>query len=130
MNTKLQALGNKTSLFDEPSIKILEVFPFVGGRNIKIHLEFHEFQSLCPVTGQPDTGSIIIDYSPKESCIETKSLKLYLHSFRNFGSFMEKSIQEIAHDLYIKMVPHTITVQGSFLPRGGIPVSISVTRGV
>jgi 7-cyano-7-deazaguanine reductase len=77
---KLKALGNKVSLYDEPSIEILEVFPFQGNEHIQIHLEFHEFQSLCPVTEQPDTGSIIIDYTPKSFCVETKSLKLYLHS--------------------------------------------------
>lgn len=90
----------------------------VGGN---IHIEVPEFTSLCPKTGQPDFATIVIDYTPRELCVESKSLKLYLGSFRNAGEFHENCTCRITNDLVDLMQPYRIQVQGRFTPRGGIP---------
>ncbi|MCR4641112.1 MAG: preQ(1) synthase [Lachnospiraceae bacterium] len=81
-----------------------------------------EFTSLCPITGQPDFATIIISYVPGEKMIESKSLKLYLFSYRNHGDFHEDCVNTIMKDLIKVMDPKYIEVTGKFLPRGGISI--------
>ena len=81
-----------------------------------------EFTSLCPKTGQPDFAKIIINYVPREKMVESKSLKLYLFSFRNHGDFHEDCINIIMKDLVKLMQPKYIEVTGFFTPRGGISI--------
>ena len=77
---------------------------------------------MCPVTGQPDFGTIIVAYVPDMKMVESKSLKLYLFSFRNRGAFHEDCVNLIMKDLITLMEPKYIEVQGKFLPRGGISI--------
>lgn len=81
-----------------------------------------EFTSLCPKTGQPDFAKIVIQYIPRERMVESKSLKLYLFSFRNHGDFHEDCINIILNDLVRLMDPRYIEVKGFFTPRGGISI--------
>ncbi|MCH5222086.1 MAG: preQ(1) synthase [Muribaculaceae bacterium] len=81
-----------------------------------------EFTSLCPKTGQPDFGHIIINYIPAEDMVESKSLKLYLFSFRNHGDFHEDCVNIIMKDLVALMKPKYLEVRGIFMPRGGLSI--------
>ena len=81
-----------------------------------------EFTSLCPKTGQPDFARIFVNYIADEAMVESKSMKLYLFSFRNHGDFHEDCIQKICHDLVALMRPKYIEVIGEFTPRGGIAI--------
>lgn len=81
-----------------------------------------EFTSLCPKTGQPDFATIIINYIPREDMVESKSLKLYLFSFRNHGDFHEDCVNIIMKDLVRLMNPRYLEVKGIFTPRGGIAI--------
>jgi 7-cyano-7-deazaguanine reductase len=99
----------------------LEVFPNRNPqRNYSIELDFPEFSSLCPVTGQPDTAHLTIRYVPDRLCLETKSLKFYLASFRNLPSFNEDIVNRILDELSGACAPRSMTVKGRFSPRGGI----------
>ena len=82
----------------------------------------YEFTSLCPKTGQPDFANVFISYIPNEKMVESKSLKLYLFSFRNHGDFHEDCMNIILNDLYEWMEPKYIEVFGLFTPRGGISI--------
>ncbi len=82
-----------------------------------------EFTTLCPITGQPDYGTIYISYMPAERMVESKSLKLYLVSFRNHGDFHEDVVNVIMRDLIRLMAPKFIEVQGKFLPRAPMPLT-------
>jgi len=130
---ELKSLGSKkTDYLDTPSIDILETFPNqFAERNYEIKLEFHEFTSLCPKTGQPDFASIIVTYTPAERCLETKSLKLYFFSYRQQGAFMETTINSIFSDLVQKSAPKKMEVKGIFNSRGGIQniVTCSLDEG-
>lgn len=88
-----------------------------------------EFTSLCPVTGQPDFALIIIDYIPKDYLIESKSLKLYMHSFRNHKGFHERVTNMIARKIFDAALPHWLQVTSYFNPRGGIPIDVCVRLG-
>jgi len=92
------------------------------GNDYVVTLDCPEFTSLCPKTGQPDYGRIIINYIPGERMVESKSLKLYLFSFRNHGDFHEDCVNIIMKDLVKLMQPHYIEVIGLFNPRGGISI--------
>ena len=81
-----------------------------------------EFTSLCPITNQPDFGTIIISYVPDQKLVESKSLKLYLFSFRNHGDFHEDVVNVIMKDLIKLLDPKDIEVWGKFLPRGGLTI--------
>ncbi len=87
-----------------------------------VTLDCPEFTTLCPKTGQPDFGHIIISYIPRERMVESKSLKLYLFSFRNHGDFHEDCVNIILNDLRALMDPKYIEVTGLFMPRGGISI--------
>ena len=89
-------------------------------RNYLIQFDCQDFTSLCPVTGQPDFAKISIQYIPNERCVETKSLKYYLHSYRNFKGFNEKIVNTILDEFIKVCKPRWIQIKGQFAARGGI----------
>jgi 7-cyano-7-deazaguanine reductase len=107
----------------EPSspAPILESFPNPRpGRSYEIRFECPEFTCLCPKTGQPDFATIRIRYVPDARCVELKSLKLYLWSYRDRGAFHEAVTNQILDDLVATVAPRSMTVEGDFYVRGGI----------
>ena len=114
----------------EYSPDILETFVNKHpGRDYVVTFTCPEFTSLCPKTGQPDFARIIINYIPGERMVESKSLKLYLFSFRNHGDFHEDCVNIILNDLWNLMEPRYIEVIGRFTPRGGISIYPFANRG-
>ena len=99
------------------------------GEQIVVHFDCSEFSSHCPVTGQPDFGRLEISYVPDGQIIETKSLKLYLWSFRNLRKFNEGIVATIANQIFQQASPKWCEVIGSFNPRGGISVTARAERG-
>ncbi len=85
---------------------------------------FPEFTVLCPVTGQPDFATLVIDYVPKSHLVESKSLKLYLNSFRSHGAFHEASTVDIGKKLVALLRPKWLRIGGYFHPRGGMPIDV------
>lgn len=107
-----------------PDEAALETFPNrTQGRNYSIHLSAPDFSSLCPVTGQPDAAHVEILYIPDERCVETKSLKFYLASYRNHASFNEAIVNRILDDLVRACAPKQAIVRGRFVARGGIQLT-------
>ncbi len=131
LHENLKSLGEKktTYHYDRPDPGFLEAFPSpfaLEERNPcgavgTIHIVCPEFTCLCPMTGQPDFATMVIDYQPDRLCVESKSLKLYLGSFRMFGEFHEAGVNRICNDLVKLLDPVWLTVKGEFTPRGGIP---------
>ena len=116
---------------DTPDKAKLETFVNAyPGRDYEILFDCPEFTSLCPVTGQPDFGHIRIRYVADKQCIESKSLKLYLYSFRNHHTFHEEAVNRILTDLVTACKPRWMEVNGEFRPRGGIALTITATEGV
>ena len=108
-----------------PTAATLETFENrYSQRDYWIRFESTDFTSLCPVTGQPDFASITIDYVPDKLCIETKSFKFYLSSFRNTRSFNEEIVNRILEDLVAACAPRQLWVHGEFASRGGIGVTV------
>ena len=102
-------------------LPVLECFPNqYQASDYVIELEFPEFDSVCPKTGLPDSGTIKIEYIPDGLCVELKSLKLYLLGYRNLGIFSENVVNRILEDLKEAMKPRWLLVRGEFNPRGGI----------
>ncbi len=120
----LKNLGSKVTVYKDRYDKdLLEKFENHHKQNDYIvTLDAYEFTTLCPKTGQPDFAKIYINYIPDEFLVESKSLKLYLFSFRNEGSFHEDTINKIMNDLVELMNPQYIEVLGLFSPRGGIAI--------
>lgn len=115
--------NNKTKYPTEYSPDVLETFINKHPENdYLVTFTCPEFTSLCPKTGQPDFARIIINYIPRERMVESKSLKLYLFSFRNHGDFHEDCVNIIMKDLIRLMDPKYIEVIGRFTPRGGISI--------
>ena len=127
-----------------PQPELLETFPNPHiGRNYEIHMECPEFTSLCPLGGiesdatdlallkggAPDFGTIRITYVPGDRCLELKSLKLYLWSYRNDGIFYERAVNRILDDLLACVTPRWIEVVGDFNVRGGIKSIITARAG-
>jgi len=107
-----------------PDEATLEKFDNIRpGRKYVIHLSCPEFSSLCPVTGQPDSAFISIRYIPGESCVETKSLKYYMASYRNTASFNEEVVNRILDDLVELLDPVQMEIIGEFGARGGIQLT-------
>ena len=122
-NEGLQALGNKTNYLTDYTPSVLEAFKNQHPDNdYWVRFNCPEFTSLCPITGQPDFAEIRIDYIPGKRMVESKSLKLYLFSFRNHGAFHEDCVNIILKDLVALMDPKYIEVTGFFVPRGGISI--------
>ena len=105
----------------------LESFPNPNpGRDYEIRFDCPEFTCVCPKTGQPDFATIRIRYTPAERCVELKSLKLYLWSFRDVGSFHEAITNKIMDDLVAAVAPKKMVVEGDFYVRGGIGTVVEV----
>jgi 7-cyano-7-deazaguanine reductase len=128
---ELKHLGRKTDyIYDDPHPSTLEWVPSpyadekLNPNHVQgsIHIEAPEFTSLCPITGQPDFATIVIDYIPRHRMVESKSLKLYFTRFRQLGEFHEACVNRIANDLINLLDPEYIKVEGRFTPRGGIPL--------
>ena len=95
------------------------------GRDYTITINCPEFTSVCPKTGQPDFGEVIVEYSPDKSCIELKSLKFYMQSYRNKGIFYEALTNEILDDLSGACKPRWMKIVCRFTPRGGITTDVA-----
>ena len=119
----LKALGKVTDYKTDYDPSVLETFINKHPENdYWVRFNFPEFTSLCPITGQPDFAEIRIEYIPDIKMVESKSLKLYLFSFRNHGDFHEDCVNKIMKDLIHLMNPKYIEVSGFFTPRGGISI--------
>lgn len=119
----LKALGRKTKYNTDYDPEVLETFVNRHQENdYWVQFNCPEFTTLCPITGQPDFAEIRIQYIPAEKMVESKSLKLYLYSFRNHGDFHEDCVNVIMKDLIRLMQPKYIEVTGLFTPRGGISI--------
>ncbi|MHB1418689.1 MAG: preQ(1) synthase [Bacillota bacterium] len=121
--TDFEVLGKTVR---EPS-RNLEVFSKPPGVE-KVVMESDEVTSLCPVTGQPDWETVIIEYAPNKHCIESKSLKLYLWSFRNEGVFCESLADQITEDVWTACQPHWCKVEVIQKPRGGIKITATAVK--
>lgn len=120
----LTLLGHASRLPQHPEDATLETFPNrTPQRDYWIHLDYPEFGSLCPVTGQPDTARLRIAYVPGDKCLETKSLKYYLSSWRNTPLFNEDIVNRILDDIIAACAPKRAIVRGDFSARGGIKLT-------
>lgn len=116
--SKLTVLGQTV----RHAIEHVEVFP-APAHVTSVKFTTDELASMCPVTQQPDIASLVIEYTPKDFCIESKSLKLYLWSFRDRAVFAEALAAEIAGEVMLTAKPHRVRVELTQRPRGGIEVS-------
>ena len=130
MNDSLTLLGNsQTQWPPSPDEAKLETFPNRSPQHAYwVHLDFPEFSSLCPVTGQPDTARIQIRYIPDKVCVETKSQKFNLTSFRNSQAFNEEIVNRILADMVRVLEPKRLVVRGDFSPRGGISLTAQASH--
>lgn len=123
--TQLTQLGREVRGFDSPEAAVLERVPNPHpGAAYLVRFTAPEFTSLCPVTGQPDFAHIVIDYVPGDWLVESKSLKLYLASFRNHGAFHEDCTVAIGRRLFDELAPRWLRIGGYWYPRGGIPIDV------
>ncbi len=109
-------------------VQKLDTIPWHGGE-IVITLNCSEFTSHCPVTKQPDFGSLLIEYAPGDFLAETKSVKLYLWKFRKKAAFNEQIVSTIASEFFAQVLPKWVRVSGQFAMRGGISVRAEAIRG-
>ena len=128
--TGVTALGHNTDYPTDYTPQVLETFDNKHpGNDYFVKFNCPEFTSLCPMTGQPDFATIYISYVPDQKMVESKSLKLYLFSFRNHGDFHEDCINIIMKDLINLMNPKYIEVWGKFTPRGGLSIDPYANHG-
>ncbi|WP_370931965.1 preQ(1) synthase [Bartonella sp. DGB1] len=121
----LTQLGSKADIPNNPETAILEkVSNPQNDIQYCVRFTAPEFTSLCPITGQPDFAHLVIDYVPNQWLVESKSLKLYLTSFRNHGAFHEDCTITIARKLVTLLSPHWLRIGGYWYPRGGIPIDV------
>ncbi len=126
---RLKLLGHsETRVPATPSVAILETFENPAKRLYWIRFESADFTSLCPITGQADFAQITIDYQPAKRCLETKSLKFYLASYRNERAFNEEVTNHILDDLVRASRPRKMIVRAEFASRGGISLTVSATH--
>ncbi len=125
---RLTLLGrSEARLPASPSEARLETFPNPARRNYRIRFETADFTSLCPVTGQMDFATITIEYVPNALCVESKSLKFYLASFRNERAFNEAITNRILDDFVAACAPRDAIVTAEFSARGGIALTVHAT---
>ena len=121
----LSQLGTKVDTPESPEKAVLEKVPNGNaGTDYVVRFTAPEFTSLCPMTGQPDFAHIVIDYIPGEFLVESKSLKLFLQSFRNHGAFHEDCSVYIAKRLVELLQPKWLRIGAYWYPRGGIPIDV------
>lgn len=120
--------GRGYQTYQEPTKEILDLISIkkIWGR---IQFKSEEFTSLCPITDQPDWASVQITFTPKEFTLETKSLKLYLHAFRNYKGFAEDINQKIVEDIWDIIQPSIIEVSMLWKKRGGIEIFTTFAKG-
>ena len=115
--------------FDAPQAEQLETFANPNpGRDYTIDIVCPEFTSLCPMTGQPDFGTLTFTYTPDRLCVELKSLKLYLQRYRTQGVFYETVVNRLLDDFVAACRPRRCRVTGAFTPRGGITTTVTCTH--
>jgi 7-cyano-7-deazaguanine reductase len=118
-------LGRASALPASPADAVLDYVPNPRpGARYLVRFAAPEFTSLCPVTGQPDFAHLVIDYVPASSIVESKSLKLFLASFRNHAAFHEDCTVGIGERLFAEMQPEWLRIGGYWYPRGGIPIDV------
>jgi len=126
----LTQLGSATELPDDPDKAVLEKVPNPqAGTKYMVRFVAPEFTSLCPITGAPDFAHLVIDYVPRDFLVESKSLKLFLGSFRNHGAFHEDCTVSIAKRLVDLLDPEWLRIGGYWYPRGGIPIDVFYQTG-
>ncbi|GGB33982.1 NADPH-dependent 7-cyano-7-deazaguanine reductase [Tistrella bauzanensis] len=128
--SNLSQLGQAAALPTGPDQAVLErvANPHPGTRYL-VRFACPEFTSLCPITGQPDFAHLVIDYVPADWLVESKSLKLYLGSFRNHGDFHEACTVGIGKRLVDLLAPEWLRIGGYWYPRGGIPIDVFWATG-
>ncbi|MEC9345248.1 MAG: preQ(1) synthase [Pseudomonadota bacterium] len=130
MTDTLTQLGALSSLPESPDTATLESVPNPQPDTLYlIRFTAPEFTSLCPVTGQPDFARLMIDYVPGDRIVESKSLKLFLGSFRNHGAFHEDCTVMIAKRIVAAIAPQWLRIGGYWYPRGGIPIDVFYQTG-
>lgn len=126
----LSQLGGNTHLPASPEQAVLESVPNPQADvDYMVRFTAPEFTSLCPITSQPDFAHLVIDYIPDERLVESKSLKLYLGSFRNHGAFHEDCTVSIARRLIAEIKPKWLRIGGYWYPRGGMPIDVFFAFG-
>lgn len=126
----LTQLGASTELPDSPENAVLEKVPNPqSGMKYMVRFVAPEFTSLCPLTSAPDFAHLVIDYVPKDFLVESKSLKLFLGSFRNHGAFHEDCTVSIGKRLVDLLDPEWLRIGGYWYPRGGIPIDVFYQTG-
>ena len=124
-------LGQSTPLPQSPDLATLDYVPNPRlGRPYLVRFTAPEFTSLCPVTAQPDFAHLVIDYAPEATIVESKSLKLFLGSFRNHAAFHEDCTVGIGERLFDELKPHWLRIGGYWYPRGGIPIDVFWQSGL
>ena len=124
-NLSPRFLGQDSALPTSPEEAVLDYVPNPrAGELYLARFAVPEFTSLCPVTGQPDFAHLVIDYAPEQTIVESKSLKLFLGSFRNHAAFHEDCTVGIGRRLFNEMQPKWLRIGGYWYPRGGIPIDI------
>jgi 7-cyano-7-deazaguanine reductase len=130
MSEEPTLLGREAALPASPEAARLETVPNPHpGLLYLVRFTCPEFTSLCPITGQPDFAHLVIDYVPEQKILESKSLKLFLGSFRNHGAFHEDCTLLIARRLGEVLVPRWLRIGGYWYPRGGIPIDVFYQTG-
>ena len=123
-------LGGDSTLPASPDHAVLEkIANPQAGADYLVRFTAPEFTCLCPVTGQPDFAHLVIDYVPDRWIVESKSLKLYLGSYRNHGAFHEDTTVAIAKRLVAKIAPRWLRIGGYWYPRGGMPIDVFYQTG-
>ena len=126
----LTQLGHSAAIAASPDAAIIEKVPNPEpGLRYLVRFVAPEFTTLCPMTGQPDFAHLVIDYVPGQFLVESKSLKLFLTSFRNHGGFHEASTLAIAKRLVTEIAPEWLRIGGYWYPRGGIPIDVFYQTG-
>ena len=126
----LTQLGQEARIPESPDKAVLEKVPNPNAdTRYLVRFTAPEFTTLCPLTGQPDFAHLVIDYVPAASLVESKSLKLYLASFRNHGGFHEACTIAIARRLVEEIAPEWLRIGGYWYPRGGIPIDVFYQTG-
>jgi 7-cyano-7-deazaguanine reductase len=127
----LTQLGTESQIPQSPELAMLEKVPNPQSSvNYCVRFTAPEFTSLCPMTGQPDFAHLVIDYIPNKWLVESKSLKLFLTSFRNHGAFHEDCTIAIARQLTKLLAPNWLRIGGYWYPRGGIPIDVFYHTGI
>lgn len=123
--TTVTQLGHAVRVPERPEDAVLDAVPnpHVGTLYLA-RFTCPEFTSICPVTGQPDFGHLVIDYAPDQHLVESKSLKLFLQSFRNHGAFHEDCTVGVAKRIVDAIAPTWLRIGGYWYPRGGIPIDV------